>query len=76
MNIEELTATLHQKLGEELLTQIEAGDVSSGVLAAAIKWLKDQNMVLNMASENLPSTSDGPSLVKDLPFTDQVYKTS
>lgn len=74
MSIEELTVKLHQKLGETLLEQIEAGEASSGVLAAAIKWLKDQGMVINMANEGLPKESTGPSLVEDLPFHDKVFK--
>lgn len=74
MSIEELTVKLHEELGRTLLEQIQEGGASSGVLAAAIKWLKDQNMVINMTSENLPSTSDGPSLVEDLPFHDEVFK--
>lgn len=76
MNIEEITVKLHQALGETLLAQIEAGEASSGVLAAAIKWLKDQSMVINMAGENLSEQHTGPSLVKDLPFHDKVFKAS
>lgn len=74
LTIEQLTLRLHAALGRTLLDQIEAGEASSGVLAAAIKWLKDQNMVLNMGSENLPTEQSGPSLVKDLPFHDKVFK--
>ncbi len=76
MNIQELTAELHQRLGEELLTQIKAGKVSSGVLAAAIKWLKDQNMVINMAQEGLSDQNIGPSLVEDLPFHNEIFKNA
>jgi len=74
MTIEEITAELHYELGKALLAQIKEGEASSGVLAAAIKWLKDQSMVINMANEGLPDQNTGPSLVEDLPFHDEVFK--
>lgn len=75
MTIEELTVELHEELGKTLLAQIKAGEASSGVLAAAIKWLKDQNMVINMGNQGLPEQNTGPSLVEGLPFHDEVFKT-
>ncbi len=76
MTIEELTVELHEELGKTLLKQIKAGEASSGVLAAAIKWLKDQNMVINMGNQELPSASTGPALVEDLPFHDEIFKNA
>lgn len=74
LSIEDLAVRLHKKLGETLLVQIECGEATSGVLAAAIKWLKDQNMVINMGSQCLPEQNSGPSLVEDLPYHDEVFK--
>lgn len=75
MTIEEIASELHHELGKTLLKQIKSGEASSGVLAAAIKWLKDQSMTINMGGENLPEQTTGPSLVKDLPFHDEVFET-
>jgi len=52
-NLEALFASLHNKLGEELLKRIEAGEATSSELNVARQFLKD-NGIDDIPRENSP----------------------
>lgn len=49
---EELLATLHEAVAQDLLNKLKSGEASAQELSAAIKFLKDNNITTIIEKEN------------------------
>lgn len=64
---EDLLATLHSAVAQDLLKRIKAGEASPQLINAAIKFLKDNGIEVD------PANSEDLDALKNLPVFDQEY---
>lgn len=55
---------LHETVAAELLARVRSGEATSAELSVAVKFLKDNNAVLDVITTESPLAS----LLEDLPF--------
>ena len=69
---EELLNTLHQMVARDLINRIKSGEATVQELSAAIKYLKDNDVVADISYSKPLQQLEGTVMeVKELPFDEE-----